>query len=64
MDYDYWCGLPDEELARQDVAAVNLACAVGLPGSEDLDAKKSLACLEQWTERARYGRSRALRTKE
>lgn len=36
----------DEELARFDLAAVDLACAVGLPGSERTDASACLAWID------------------
>jgi hypothetical protein len=42
--------LSDHELARYDVAAVNLACAVGLPGAEAIDFGGCLKCLDQWAE--------------
>ncbi|HTQ38983.1 MAG TPA: transglutaminase family protein [Pirellulales bacterium] len=40
----------DAELARQDIAAVDLACAAGLPGAEDLDIPRCLAKLDEWTD--------------
>jgi hypothetical protein len=42
----------DEQLARFDIAEVNLACATGLPGSESLRRESCLAWLEKaavWT---------------
>lgn len=50
-------GLPDwrdlvrmsePELARVDIAVMNLACAVGLPGSEHYNAAQCLKCLDDW----------------
>jgi hypothetical protein len=38
----------DAEAARLDVAAVDLACAAGLPGSERLDAAACLAKIDEW----------------
>jgi hypothetical protein len=40
--------LSDAELAGHDVAAVNLACAAGLPGAENLDVGRCLARLDDW----------------
>jgi hypothetical protein len=42
--------LSDSALAAVDIAAVNLACAVGLPGAEALDAAACLATLDAWAE--------------
>lgn len=42
--------LPEQELAKVDIALVNLLCAQGLPGAENLDVKGSLAMLDQWAE--------------
>lgn len=43
--------LPPDQLARCDLATMNLLCAVGLPGTEALDVKECLATLAQWTDR-------------
>jgi hypothetical protein len=40
--------LTDAELARFDVAAVNLACAAGLPGVERFDPAQILRRLDEW----------------
>ena len=46
------------ELRAVDIAAMNLACAVELPGSESVDNRSCLATLEQWTATiARYTRN-------
>lgn len=45
--------LSPEELAKIDIARVNLLCAEGLPGSENLDIEKSLGTLDQWARIAR-----------
>jgi hypothetical protein len=37
-----------DELATCDIGRVNLACALGLPGSEDLDIDKCVATLDRW----------------
>src|SRR5262245_59424212 len=49
--FDQFVHLSDAELAAQDVAAVNLACASGLPGAEGLDVARCLAVLDTWAER-------------
>src|SRR5690349_13026401 len=38
----------NDELAKYDVAAVNLACAAGLPGSERIDFDGCLRTLDAW----------------
>jgi hypothetical protein len=43
----------DEELARYDIAAVNLACAEGLPQAEVIDPDYCLATLDAWAEAVR-----------
>jgi hypothetical protein len=52
--------MSDDELRRQDLALVNLRCAEGLPGSEDLSTQKCLATLDQWTQRVRFETERHL----
>jgi|GEM_PF-1646172 len=49
MDYEHWCSLSDEELARYDVAYLNLLAAEGLPGSESLDISAALVKINHWT---------------
>jgi hypothetical protein len=46
--------LPNAELARQDIAAMNLACAADLPGAEQLDAAGCLKTLDRWAERVKF----------
>ena len=41
--------LSDEELEVFDVARMNLLCAKGLPGSENLDIEQCLQKLDEWT---------------
>ena len=41
-------GLTSRPLVRYDVAEWHLACAVGLPGSEDLDIDRSLARIDEY----------------
>jgi hypothetical protein len=40
--------LTEAELAELDCATINLACATGLPGAEDLDVSHCLAVLDGW----------------
>lgn len=44
---------PYEDLIQIDIARINLACAAGLPGSENLNMKKCLTTLDQWVEHIR-----------
>ena len=38
-------------LMAKDIAAINLACAEGLPGAEGLDRESCLALIDRWTDR-------------
>jgi hypothetical protein len=49
-----------EQLAKQDLALMNLRCAEGLPGSENLDVSECLATLNKWTYRVRRETERHL----
>ena len=40
--------LPDESLARVDIARMNLLCATGLPHAENIDVEKYLSTLDDW----------------
>ena len=40
--------IPDEDLGRVDIARMNLLCAQGLPGAENIDVGKYLATIDQW----------------
>jgi hypothetical protein len=40
--------------AVQDIAALQLSCAVGLPGAEAMDAGLCLRTLDDWAEKVRY----------
>jgi hypothetical protein len=42
-----------QQLAEVDVAEMNLLCATGLPGSEDLDVDRCLAALDRWAGRVK-----------
>jgi hypothetical protein len=43
----------DADIAHRDVAELNLMCAVGLPGSEELDIGFCLRTLDRWAKRVR-----------
>ena len=45
--------MPDDELARQDIALVNLLCASGLPGNEHLDIAGCLRTIDEWADYVR-----------
>ncbi len=51
LDWQELVRLPDAELARLDVAAVNLACAAGLPGADRIDWERCLRTLDDWARR-------------
>lgn len=44
-------GLDEAELARKDVAGLNLLCAVGLPGAEGLSRSAAAGTLDGWAAR-------------
>ena len=46
--------LPPEQLADVDIAEMNLLCATGLPGAEQLDIGKAFARLGDYAQRVRY----------
>jgi hypothetical protein len=43
--------MPPDELAKVDVALMNLLCAKGLPGADDLDIPAALAKIDEWAKR-------------
>lgn len=45
---DYYLSMPNEKRSYSDIAIVNLLCAQGLPGAENLDVEKSLSTLKEW----------------
>lgn len=45
--------LSSTDLARCDIARMNLLCAEGLPGAEGLDVEQCLTTLTQWTDSVR-----------
>ena len=42
--------LPAEKLGQIDIALMNLLCAEGLPGAENLDVTECIAVLDRWAE--------------
>lgn len=46
--FDELLACPPDQLGQFDIALVNLVCAQGLPGSEDLDISKTLRMLDLW----------------
>ncbi len=42
-----------DQLAKVDIAEMNLLCATGLPGAEGMDIDKCLAKLDQWAARVK-----------
>lgn len=50
----------DQELARLDVAAVNLACAEGLPDADGIDCDRILRKLDEWADVVRKGTQNVL----
>ncbi|HPD31096.1 MAG TPA: transglutaminase family protein [Phycisphaerae bacterium] len=51
--YDLLAMTP-EQLAKIDVALVNLLCAKGLPGAENLDIPAILAKLDEWAAKVKF----------
>jgi hypothetical protein len=39
----------DTDFERAEIARLNLSCAVGLPGAEELDLNECLATLDRWS---------------
>lgn len=52
--------LTDSELARHDLAAINIACATGLPGAEEIDVGYCLYKLDDWADRVKEYTSRLM----
>jgi hypothetical protein len=53
ISLDDLLSMPEMQLARFDVAGLNLDCAVGLPGAEDLEIGKCLSQFDEWADRVR-----------
>ncbi len=54
MSLDYFLLMNSEKRSYSDIAIVNLLCAQGLPGAEDIDLKKYLTTLEKWARLAEF----------
>ena len=50
--------ITDELLASLDITEVNLACAQGLPGAEEMDISACLNKLDAWADKVRHTTSR------
>ncbi|NIA16256.1 MAG: hypothetical protein GWP08_19510 [Nitrospiraceae bacterium] len=57
---DALIAMPPEQLADVDIAEMNLLCAAGLPGAENLGIDKCLATLDQWAARVKFETERHL----
>jgi hypothetical protein len=52
--------MSSEELAKVDLAAMNLLCTKGLPGAERLDIPSALAKFDEWAARVKFETQRHL----
>ncbi len=52
--------MPAEQLSQVDIAEMNLLCAAGLPGAENLNIDHALATLDQWATRVKSETDRHL----
>ena len=57
---DNLLAMKPEELKDVDIAEMNLLCATGLPGAEDINIEKSLATLDRWAAHVKYQTERHL----
>ena len=48
------------QIAQYDIALLNLVCAVGLPGAENLNPQDCIAVLDRWADRVRSETERHL----
>lgn len=46
--------LPPEQLERCDIGLINLLCAEGLPGAENLDVQGCLKTLDEWAQQVKF----------
>ncbi len=53
LDWRKLACLSNEQLGRYDIAAINLACAEGLPGADEIDHDYCLNKLDGWAEAVR-----------
>lgn len=52
--------IPADRLHQVDIARVNLLCAEGMPGTDDLDVNHACQVLDRWAERVAYETDRHL----
>ena len=66
MQCESWCSLSDDELARRDIAEVNLAAAFDLPQARNLDIPSLCRRVDDWARIVREATQKALprRTRE
>jgi hypothetical protein len=57
---DQLLAMTAEQLAYVDIAEMNLLCASGLPGAENLDIDHALATLDRWADRVAFETDRHL----
>ena len=57
---DALLAMAPDQLAQVDIAEMNLLCATGLPGAENLDIDKCLAKLDEWAARVKFETARHL----
>ncbi len=57
---DRLLAMTSDQLATVDIAEMNLLCATGLPGAEDMDIDRCLAKLDQWAGRVKVVTERHL----
>jgi hypothetical protein len=57
---DRLLALTPEELKDVDIAEMNLLCATGLPGAENLDIGHAMSTLDQWASRVAFETNRHL----
>ncbi|MBC2594873.1 hypothetical protein H5P28_11445 [Ruficoccus amylovorans] len=58
--YEQLIALSDDDLAQVDVARMNLLCAEGLAGAEDLDVQAALWKLDRWARLAKASEEKYL----
>ena len=52
LSLDYYLSMANDKRSYSDIALVNLLCAKGLPGAENIEVEKSLSTLKQWAQLA------------
>ena len=52
--------LPDSAITQLDIGLVNLLCAEGLPGADNLNVQECVTTLDQWAQRAKSETERHL----